>query len=349
MGTSVSSMLGFNKSASGPSTPNLVGSMPTTPMASAPAVKGSGGFSVFTIIFLVIGLLIIYYLYRYLYTSSSDKLTPILTQKRAAGTVPNNIPSIPTPYEGGEYSVNIWIYVNSYNKNLNTRKHIFELKGDYFSSLLIGLGAFNNTLMVRTHTQNPSAEGFQSVVGSGKRYKLIEEVTDGFQSGSTSGSGPSSTPAPAPPPAPTPPPSATPPNASGNIGNLSSGIVKSLFTPLAMDDSLLTTPPTCDLPEVDLQRWTMVTVVLSGRTIDVYLDGKLRRSCMASSYFRVDPTGVNVNITDFGGFDGYTGYTAVANYAMNPDEIYRAYMSGPNGLSVTDIFSWFISLFKGSS
>ncbi|NBV77156.1 hypothetical protein EBR66_03275 [bacterium] len=301
-------------------------------------------------IFLVIGFIVIYYMYRYLYTSSSDKLIPILTQKRAADSAPDNLPKIPTPYEGGEYSVNIWIYVNSYNKNLNTRKHIFELQGDYFSSLLVGLGAFNNTLMVRTHTQNPSAEGFQSGFGSGKGYKLIE-ATDGFQSGAGSGSGSGSgmTNASAPRPSATPTASAVPPNASGNIGNLSVGVVKTLFTPLAMNDSLLTSPPTCDLPEVDLQRWTLITVVLNGRTIDVYLDGKLRRSCMASSYFRVDPTGVRANITDFGGFDGYTGYTAVANYAMNPDEIYRAYLSGPNGLSSTDIFSWFISLFKGSS
>ena len=327
-------------------------------------------FSVITLIFLVGGLVVIYYLYRYLYTSSSDKFTPLLTKQRAADDSPTNVPAIPTPYEGGEYSVNMWVYISSFNKNRNTRKHLFELQGQYFSSLLIGLGAFNNTLMVRTHTQDPSSGkvGFQNY--SKKDYKIIE-ASEGFQTasagtgmpmvissggtgpGSGAGSGPGPTPgsvsAPAPPPSTQPKLSVIPPNAGTSVGNLSSTAVDSLFTPLAMEDSLLTTPPMCDLPEIDMQRWTMITVVLSGRTIDVYLDGKLNRSCIAPSYFKVDPTGVTANITDRGGFDGYTGYTAVTNYAMNPDEIYRAYMSGPNGLSATDIFSWFTALFKGSS
>jgi len=341
---------------------------PVTP--AVPAGPGLG-FSVFTLIFLVGGLVVVYYLYRYLYTSSSDKFTPLLTQQRPADDSPTNVPTIPTPYEGGEYSVNMWVYISSFNKNRNTRKHLFELKGQYFSTLLVGLGAFNNTLMVRTHTQDPSSEGFQD---SRKAHKVIE-ASEGFQNagsgtgsgmpmvvggggsgpGSGAGSGPSSGPgpgsvsAPAPMPSSTPTHSAIPPNAGTSVGNLSSMAVDSLFTPLAMEDSLLTAPPMCDLPEIDMQRWTMITVVLSGRTIDVYLDGKLSRSCIAPSYFKVDPTGVSANITERGGFDGYTGYTAVTNYAMNPDEIYRAYISGPNGLSATDIFSWFTGLFKGSS
>lgn len=351
-----------------------MGGTASAPLASAPvapvaAAGPSMGFSVIMLVFLVGGLVAIYYFYRFLYTSSSDKFTPILTQQRPADDSPRNVPTIPTPYEGGDYSVNMWVYISSFNKNRNTRKHLFELQGQYFSTLLIGLGAFNNSLMVRTHTHDPSSEGFQN--NSKKGYKIIES-NEGFQSSSGSGSGmpmvvggnssgpgsgagsgagatAGSVPAPAPAPSATPTHSVVPPNAGTSIGNLSASSVDSLFTPLAMEDSLLTAPPMCDLPEIDMQRWTMITVVLSGRTIDVYLDGKLSRSCITPSYFKVDPTGVTANITDRGGFDGYTGYTAVTNYAMNPDEIYRAYMSGPNGLSATDIFSWFTGLFKGSS
>jgi hypothetical protein len=115
---------------------------------------------------------------------------------------------------------------------------------------------------------------------------------------------------------------------------------------MAMDDDLLP-PPICDLPEIDLQRWTMITVVLSGRTIDVYLDGKLARSCTSSSYYKVDPTGVVMNLVDRGGFDGYIGNTMAGAYSMNPDEIYRAYLSGPQGSSM-DIFSWISSIFTGA-
>ena len=236
----------------------------------------------------------------------------LLSGKQAADSSPTNLPTIPTPYEGGEYSVNTWVYISSFNKNMNKRKHIFELQGNIFSTLLIGLGAFNNTLVVRTHTH--SAEGFANWT----------TMTGGSGVGTN------------------------PPNAQDNVGNLSAASLNTTFAALAMNDSLLDTPPICDLPEIDLQRWTMVTVVLNGRTIDVYMDGKLSRSCVAPSYYKVDPTGVKAVMTSRGGFDGYTGATSVANYAMNPDEIYRAYLSGPEGSS-TDILNWFVSLFKGSS
>jgi hypothetical protein len=241
----------------------------------------------------------------------------LVSGKRDADTSPDKIPALPTPYEGGDYSFSTWIYISSLNKNLNTLKHIFEINGEHFSTLLVGLGAFNNSLVVRTHTRG--VEGFQA----------------------TSGSGPS-----------TPPPtsaSATPPNASLTPGDLSAVAKKSLFTPMVMNDQLLTTPAVCDIPEINMQRWTMVTVVLSGRTIDVYIDGKLSRSCMSSSYYKVDPTGVSPLITANGGFDGYIGQTTVGNYAMNPDEIYRNYLSGPEGSGTIDFIGWFLSLMRGSS
>ena len=274
---------------------------------------------IFTVLYVLIGLVALYYVYQYLY--SSDVSTTTLVSGQTDGSIaPSNIPAIPTPYEGGEYTVTTWVYVNSFNKNRNTKKHIFELQGQYFSTLLIGLGAFNNTLMVRTHTQDP----------------MMNNVT-GVNSGTGRGTGTVS------------PLSTAPPNAATEHGNLSAAALSTLFTPMAMDDSLLTVQPVCDLPEIDLQRWTMVTVVLTGRTIDVYLDGKLSRSCTSSTFFKVDPTGVKPLIADRGGFDGYVGNTKVANHALNPDEIYRAYLSGPSGSGSIDPLGWFISLFKGST
>ena len=315
---------------SGKAIPLAVTFIPQDRMDSPPQNTGSNSsFGFITIIYVILGLVAIYYLYRFLYTSTTSNTVVLINEQIGANMPPTSLPTIPTPFEGGEYSFNTWVYISSFNKNLNTRKHIFELKGFYFSSLLVGLGAFNNTLIVRTHTQDPSLDGFQSGgsgsgSGSGSGNKYDYEYT--------------------------PPTTTTPPNAADamTVGNLSASTVDAMFTPLAMDDSLLTTPTICDLPEIDLQRWTMITVVLNGRTIDVYLDGKLSRSCMASSYYRVDPTSVKPVIAAHGGFDGYIGNTAVGNYAMNPDEIYRAYLSGPSGIS-QNIFTWFVSLFKGSA
>ena len=283
--------------------------------------SGNGlGFGVFVLIFIVLSMLALYYLYRYLYTSANTTATVLIPSERAAITAPSTPPKGPIPSEGGEFSVNTWIYVNSYNKNRNTRKHIFEIQGQYFSTLLIALGAFKNTLTVRTHTND-----------------IVQGFADGSEGGSDGGSEHDSSDTPT---------STSTPNTE-KVGSLLKSEVKALFSPLAMDDELLDTPLMCDIPEIDLQRWTMITVVLSGRTIDVYIDGKLTRSCVSKSYFKVDPTAPVFNITDRGGFDGYIGNTAVGSYSMSPDEIYRMYMSGPSGPSA-DIWSWIASIFQGA-
>jgi hypothetical protein len=308
---------------------------------SAPSPFGLG-----TIILLVLGMVAIYYLYRFLYTSADNNTIVLSGGKRSADSSPEKLPTIPTPYEGGEYSFNTWIYISSFNKNRNARKHIFELRGRYFSTLVVALGAFNNTLVVRTHTKDAGAEGFQAMGVTIPKLPLLSDTKEGFQSTAGSGSGPTTmTTATAT--------TTSTPKSSEKPGDLSAEIIKSFFKPFAVDDSLLvegfTTPAVCDLPEVDMQRWTMISVVLTGRTIDVYLDGKLSRSCMSSSYYKVDPTGVTPVLTDHGGFDGYMGRTEVANYAMNPDEIYRTYLSGPDGPPSLDIIGWIGSLFKGST
>jgi hypothetical protein len=284
------------------------------------ATPNSGSsFGLMSIIIALAGLTAIYFLYTYLYGGmpGGNTLTKLVEGKTSAAVKVEKPPQIPVPFEGGEYSFTTWIYVSSFNKNRNTRKHIFELKGTHFSTLVVALGAFKNTLVVRTHN---AVEAFQAT------------GTAPTSAGST-------------------PTSTTPPNAGSTTGNLPSLAARDLttmFAPLAMDDDLVTTPPMCDLPEIDLQRWVMVTVVLTGRTIDVYLDGKLARSCVMGSYYKVDPTGVTANICDRGGFDGYIAGMSVANYAMNPDEIYRAYTSGPEGAS-NDVFKWIGGLFKGST
>jgi hypothetical protein len=268
----------------------------------------SSGFGLLNVVFIILGLVVIYYLYGFLYSSPATNLTTVLPSQQS-GSTNHTTTKFPVPFEGGEYSVNTWIYVSSFNKNMNSRKHVLELKGEYFSTMLIALGAFKNTLTVRTHSED-------IVSGNGNSRGSSLAI-----------------------------PTTTPPNA-GPSGSLTGSDVDALFAPMAMDDTMLP-PPVCDLPEIDLQRWTMITVVLSGRTIDVYMDGKLSRSCTSTSFYKVDPTGVTLNIADRGGFDGYIGNTMVGSYSMNPDEIYRAYLSGPKGSSL-DIFSWIASIFTGA-
>jgi hypothetical protein len=273
--------------------------------------SGGRGFSLLNIGIIVVAGFALYYMYKYLYSDAKNEQVMLVKGQRTAGEKVTDLPpAYPKPFEGGDYTFTTWIYVNSFNKGYNKRKHLFELKGAGFSSLLVGLGAQKNNLIVRTHTKG--AEGFEGSMHN--NLKVEARVAEGFAT-----------------------------TTDPAVGNLSTANVDALFGTLAADSDA---SAVCDLPDIDMQRWVMVTVVLSGKTIDVYLDGKLTRSCAASSYYRVDATGEGVKpvVLDRGGFDGYVSNMAVSNYALNPDEIYRAYLAGPEG-GTYNIISWFMSLF----
>ena len=79
-----------------------------------------------------------------------------------------------------------------------------------------------------------------------------------------------------------------------------------------------------------MQRWNLITVVLSGKTTDVYVDGKLARSCVSSSYYKVDTMNVTPNILQHQAFDGKIANLSLYSVALNPAQIYQLYSEGPN-------------------
>jgi hypothetical protein len=87
--------------------------------------------------------------------------------------------------------------------------------------------------------------------------------------------------------------------------------------------------PSCDVPEYDLQRWMHVTVVLSGKITDVYMNGKLARSCIGGSYFKVDPASPRVSVLRYKRFDGKLANMNTYSVALNPAQIYELYSKGP--------------------
>jgi hypothetical protein len=97
----------------------------------------------------------------------------------------------------------------------------------------------------------------------------------------------------------------------------------------------------CDIESVDLQRWVNITVVLSGRTQDVYIDGKMTRSCVLPAMFKVDGDKPTIVLGGPYGFGGLIGTTRAANFAYSPDQVYKNYMNGPLDTSIwTKIMSY---------
>jgi hypothetical protein len=136
-------------------------------------------------------------------------------------------------------------------------------------------------------------------------------------------------------------------NATG-AEKLTKAKVDSIFQPAQVPPGQLLndTMPICDLPEVELQRWVCFGIVLNGRTVDVYLDGKLARSCVLPSFYTVDANGVSLKLLQYGGFDGFLSKVVVYSQALNPDQIYRIYMSGPSDIAATGFLGWLAGFFN---
>ena len=94
----------------------------------------------------------------------------------------------------------------------------------------------------------------------------------------------------------------------------------------------------CDITNIPLQRWNHVAIVLVNKTVDVYLNGKLERSCTLENIPRIHFG--NIYITNWNGFGGKLYNLQYANRAMTQTEIYNLYRAGHKGMD------WWTSLIE---
>jgi hypothetical protein len=132
-------------------------------------------------------------------------------------------------------------------------------------------------------------------------------------------------------------------DGTGHTESLDKSTQNSVFNIIQTDSGLLDTTSMCDLPEIDLQRWVNISVSVNGRTVDVYLDGKLSRSCVLPSFYKVDSGGYSANLLAYGGFGGQISTTTMWDSALNPETVYKNYMAGPE--PITNIGQWLRSFF----
>ena len=83
----------------------------------------------------------------------------------------------------------------------------------------------------------------------------------------------------------------------------------------------------CQVDNFPLQTWVNLTVSQYGRTCDVYIDGKLVRTCVLPGT-ALAGTG-NVVLTSGIGFHGYTCKLRYFDNATNPQQAYNIYKDGP--------------------
>ena len=79
----------------------------------------------------------------------------------------------------------------------------------------------------------------------------------------------------------------------------------------------------CTVENIPIQKWTHVVVSVFNNNIEVYIDGRLRKSCSLRGFPK--PNLYNMHVTPNGGFNGFLAQLDYSNAALPVDEIYKIY------------------------
>ena len=124
-------------------------------------------------------------------------------------------------------------------------------------------------------------------------------------------------------------------------------ITLACFSPSANQDQN-TVNHTCMVANVPIQRWVNLLISVYGRTLDVYLDGKLVRTCLLPGIAAVK-NNADVFVTPMGGFDGWTSKLQYWPNSYNPQQAWNTYTQGYRGASFGSDYQVQVSLLENGS
>ena len=84
---------------------------------------------------------------------------------------------------------------------------------------------------------------------------------------------------------------------------------------------------TCSVANVPIQKWVNLVVSVYGRSMDVYIDGKLVRTCLLPGVASVN-NNAKIYVTPLGGFEGWTSKLQYYPNSLNPQEVWNIYTRG---------------------
>lgn len=86
----------------------------------------------------------------------------------------------------------------------------------------------------------------------------------------------------------------------------------------------------CPLQNVPIQKWVNLLISVYGRTLDVYLDGKLVKTCVLPGIAKIN-NDASVYVTPNGGFSGWTSKFQYYDNATDPQTAWNIYKAGFGG------------------
>lgn len=84
---------------------------------------------------------------------------------------------------------------------------------------------------------------------------------------------------------------------------------------------------TCTVANVPIQKWVHLVMSVYGRTLDLYIDGKLVRTCLLPGVASVNANS-NIYVTPAGGFNGWTSKLQYYPNSLNPQDVWNIYAQG---------------------
>lgn len=190
------------------------------------------------------------------------------------------------------FSWGIWVYIQQWS--MNNTKPVLQT-----GSVKMDLAASTNDLTVTVNTDGSNQEAFTLIEGMGSGGLTTTQNIPGLAggaggAGSAGGAG-----------------GAGGMGGAGGAGGFSGG-------------------QKCGVKNIPIQKWVHIMAVVYGKSVDVYIDGKLVKTCLLKNLVTTKP-GQDAIVTPGGGFNGLTSRLRFLPYPANPQEAYNIYKEGPGG------------------
>jgi len=93
----------------------------------------------------------------------------------------------------------------------------------------------------------------------------------------------------------------------------------------------------CSVADIPIQKWNNLMVSVYGRSMDIYLQGKLVKTCVLPGIAKINDA-ANVYVTPNGGFSGWTSKFQYFPYSTDPQTAWNIYQQGYGGSSFANMF-----------
>jgi hypothetical protein len=287
--------------------------------ANTPKNSGNGTVrTVMSIILFIVFCIVLYQVYNYLYGSNVAQASVEILK----GTVPCTTTLSATKpvvaataltgvLDGGQYSTSFWVYIADTKGFSSAGGASLAHLMDISSGSYTASPATGNTLIFIGLNPTNGALIVRQSTSDNTSSKIDNSMTTGYTSTNYS--------------------------VQDITTNYNTG-------------SKYTSKDSCDIINgIEYQRWVLITAVANSRTLDVYIDGKLVRSCVYKAPFALSAAdgkgtatfGYNNN----GNLKGFFANGNFYNYALTPDAVWALYQAGPGGgFSISNFFSNLVSV-----